>query len=85
MKSNKYLCIQMINSYIATSKTTAAVTPTKPLSDDSPGIKHDFEAKVSLSLTQGSPAVPYNTTKFCWFYVTMLEFQIHAGAHSAWS
>ena len=53
-----------------------SVSPTMPSS-----------AEPSLPQTQSASVVTYNITKFCWFYITMQEYIIHADAAStkSWS
>ena len=59
---------------------TAALRPTKPLSDDDSGFRNGFRAKASLPLTQCSPAVTHDTTRLCWIDVTQWDCHIHTDA-----
>ena len=54
---------------------TAALLPTKPLSDDDPGVKHGFGAEASLPLTLSAPAVTRDTTRL--FFLVLLRFMAH--------
>ena len=47
--------------------------------------RHDFGIEALLPLTQGSPAVTYNTTRLCWIDVTLWNCHIHADAVRALS
>ena len=48
-------------------KTTTAVWPTMPPSDDNSGVRHGFETKALLPLSQSVQAVSYNTTRY-WYW-----------------
>ena len=46
----------------------SAVLSTKSSADD------DLEDKVSLTLTQDTPAVCHKTARFCWFYIVIIQY-----------
>ena len=50
---------------------TVALQPTKPSSGDDSGFRHGFGAEASLPLTQSAPVVSHDTTRLCWFDVSM--------------
>ena len=64
---------------------TAALLPTKPLSDDDSGFRHGFGAEASLPLTQSPTAVTHDTTRLCWIDITQWDCHIHADAVRALS
>ena len=58
----------------------AVLLPIKSSSDDDPGFRHDFGAKASLPLTQGAPAISYNTTRLYWMVFVLYKCHIHSDA-----
>ena len=69
-----YIYIYIYITHMWLQKTIALLS-TKPPSDDDPEVKHGFAAKASLSITQSTPAVSYNTTRIYWFSIPLWECQ----------
>ena len=49
-------------------------------SSDDPGFRHGFGPEASLPLTQGAPAVSYNTTRLYWMVFDLYECHICSDA-----
>ena len=64
---------------------TTTLLPTKPSSDDDSRFRHDFGAEALLPLVQSAPAVSHNTTRLCWFVITLWDCHINADAVRALS
>ena len=64
---------------------TAALLPTKPLSDDNSRFRHGFGTEASLPLTHSAPAVTHDTTRLCWIDVALWDCHIYTDAVRALS
>ena len=80
-----YIHTHIYSYHTITDVYTTALLLTKPSSDDDSGFRHGFRAKASLPLTQSTPAVSHDTTRFCQIVVTVWDCQIHANAVRALS
>ena len=57
--------------------------PVKSSSDDDPGFRHGFEAEAPLPLSQGAPAISYNTNRLYWMVFNLYECHIRSDAGTA--